>query len=63
LKPSSAAAAKDCVSGKDRVSGFGRGLAAYIIVAQHGVDDYRALRLGITDEIAHGVGGFVEKRP
>jgi hypothetical protein len=32
-----------------------------MVVVEHGVDDGRALRLRIGDEIAHRVGGFVEE--
>jgi hypothetical protein len=34
-----------------------------MIVIEHWIDHGRALRLGIGDEIAHGIGRLVEKGP
>jgi hypothetical protein len=32
-----------------------------MIVVEHGVDDRGLFGLGVDDEIAHGVGGLIEK--
>ena len=47
--------------GENDVCGLGRGLAARMVVIEHRIDHRRSLRLGIGDEIAHGVGRLVEK--
>ncbi len=47
--------------GEDHVGGFGRSLAARVVIIEHGIDDGAPLRIRVGDEIAHRVGGLVEK--
>ena len=46
---------------EDAVGRFGRGPAARVVVVEHGIDDRGALCLGVSHEVAHGVGGLVEE--